>query len=261
MKKKTNRKITIGIILSIFIYMSYIGNNMTFFYSYYDDYDVANLYAVLYATINYFVNFITISLIPFIIKKYKFDFFRKNVNKIYVFNGVFWFFGSIPLFSILYASSTGLGLLGALIFSIISYCFISDRKLIEVKEENEKEKMDKADKNNLVKDNEKKEEKIIISNEIKDFTQTEQDKQYCLKCGKEVEIYWNFCNYCGNKIINEEKTMENPPKEDIENKLEDNKKRPEEKDVLKLLDYKKLLDNGAITQEEYNKKKKEILGD
>lgn len=245
MKKQTKHKIATAIILSIIIYMSYIGNNLTILYSYYSDYDTANLYGVLYATINYIVNFITISLIPFIIKKCKNDFFNKNVKKIYAFNGIFWIVGSIPLFSILYqVDSAGLGLLGATIFSIISYCFFTSGKSIKATKDNKLNKTEKNNKNLLTKE------------------KTKTNKN-CSKCGKEIEDYWKFCNYCGNEIIKGQNTIEILYKQESNIKSENGGKILEnkEKDVLKLLDYKKLLDEGAITQEEYDKKKKEFLGD
>lgn len=49
------------------------------------------------------------------------------------------------------------------------------------------------------------------------------------------------------------------PSENAENPITEDRKPQEKPAVSELLDYKKLLDSGIITQEEFDKKKEELL--
>lgn len=69
----------------------------------------------------------------------------------------------------------------------------------------------------------------------------------CNRCGRVNPNYTGTCG-CGISRAESEKWLPEPIKEDSED------------DIQKLKSYKELLDTGVITQEEFDKKKKELLG-
>lgn len=85
----------------------------------------------------------------------------------------------------------------------------------------------------------------------------------CSKCGKEIPVGMRFCTECGAAV--EENKPETPPpviyaeqpKESVEEKQKEKLSIDQQIELLQKL--KSLVDAGIISQEEFEKKKKEIL--
>ena len=85
---------------------------------------------------------------------------------------------------------------------------------------------------------------------------------------KTINVIWSFCPKLKSQIkeleyeLSQKKTkiskIENDKKENINQDL--NSKNEIKDNIDLLVKYKELLDNGTISQEEFDKKKKEILG-
>lgn len=71
----------------------------------------------------------------------------------------------------------------------------------------------------------------------------------CAKCQKTNPHYTGTCS-CGNTKSNNEQVV-----------LQNEKKKKETENIEKLKNYKDLLDSGVITQEEFDKKKEELLNE
>lgn len=64
----------------------------------------------------------------------------------------------------------------------------------------EKEEINKSierEENDKEEDSKNNNDDIIVENDSKN---KEENKKFCLKCGKEIEEDWDFCNNCGNKL-------------------------------------------------------------
>lgn len=78
----------------------------------------------------------------------------------------------------------------------------------DIQKENEQNDLDKLEerKLNVLIENMEDDKKIDINNNnenkniVKDTINSEKNKRYCTKCGKEIQKDWDFCNHCGNKL-------------------------------------------------------------
>lgn len=75
-----------------------------------------------------------------------------------------------------------------------------------------------------------------------------ESASYCPSCGTKFQEKVRFCSNCGYDIASYEK----------KNETETNRAK-ENKPVANLLELKKMLDAGSITQEDYDRKKEEFL--
>ena len=126
----------------------------------------------------------------------------------------------------------------------------------------------KINQNTLIgytRNNKKKYDEII--NEIKTEKNPKRTIMECKVCGKPT-LYneYGTCEECHQKIVERIKEKEsNFSKANLESDIEEDisikeDNRISEKEIPEILKkYKELLDMGAITQEEFDKKKKELL--
>lgn len=119
--KKTNNGYVIGMIIFIFAFLIYGGQ-------YFNESYNANVEGKYYLTccIKAFLNVLSNAFIigagPLLIKLVKRSFYKRNLITIYVINAILWMILSIPFYNCIDESNkTGIGLLGAIIFSIAVY--------------------------------------------------------------------------------------------------------------------------------------------
>jgi rRNA maturation endonuclease Nob1 len=90
----------------------------------------------------------------------------------------------------------------------------------------------------------------------KDIEETSNKvKVRCSNCGTLNGEKVKFCAECGEPLLNEEKFK----KEKTENIVQEIRKSSSEDTYEKLREYKKLLEDGTLTKEEYDTIKKELL--
>ena len=68
---------------------------------------------------------------------------------------------------------------------------------------NEKEKINKITsllESNFAKNVSREIEDVVVEQKAEIKQEITSTKQFCTKCGKELETNWEFCRFCGNKI-------------------------------------------------------------
>jgi uncharacterized Zn finger protein (UPF0148 family) len=95
-----------------------------------------------------------------------------------------------------------------------------------------------------------------LNNEKVVLHEKEIIKKYCDKCQKEVHKGLFVCPTCGSDLRSVYEIPEEKPQESVD--IEVAEKRSI--DVEELRECKKLLDEGIITQADFDKKKQQVLG-
>lgn len=100
-------------------------------------------------------------------------------------------------------SFTGVGWVTAIFIALFNY-----NMFVECK--NKKEKVDDKDESSNEKNtnlNDNKQEIIdIVDEENKTINENQEkidiveENRHCTKCGKEIDLSWDYCYYCGNRL-------------------------------------------------------------
>lgn len=254
------KNIIIAIILSLLMFCSYYGNNLEELYKLDYDSAEANELAFEAAGLNLIINVGAVIVVPLLIKIFDKKSFYRSRKVIFVMNAIIWFFLSIPLFNLIDEHNmVGLGILGTVMFSLISYFFLVNKeKLVEYQEYvyeddtvtdddfiNTTEKIDnKETKVVEIEESKKEKTEFEIKKEEKQKNNEEQYTYICSNCGSKVKDSDTKCPQCGESFDDEE-VVENPTT--IDQKYND------------LTKLKELLDKNIISKEEFEKEKKKVL--
>lgn len=106
---------------------------------------------------------------------------------------------------------------------------------------------------NFVKNNNNKTKEIVKEPSNESF----KIKRFCSNCGERLEENARFCSYCGAKVNTDAPQIH--LNKEYENKNQANIRDIEDEDNEELAEYKKLLDMGLISKENYEEQKKRIL--
>ena len=165
--KKGSNGYIISIVIIILMFMSYAGINESTLRNAGYEGDISSA-AFLSALLSIGLNILCVGLVPLITRLIDKRTYIKHLKLIYILNGIAWIFLSIPIYSLVSAEeNSGLGIIGATVFSIVIYNFIRG-----------KEKYD------------------LNSKSFNSSKTTETAKFKCSECGAICSENDNYCKNC-----------------------------------------------------------------